>query len=61
MKTIIVSGANSGIGKEAALQLAEAGNQVIMLCRDSEKSRTAQQEIITATGNQNVDLVIQRS
>ncbi|MBT3323250.1 MAG: SDR family oxidoreductase [Anaerolineae bacterium] len=57
MKTIIVTGANSGIGKEAALRLAQAGNQVIMLSRDSEKSRTAQQEIISATGNQNVVLI----
>jgi NAD(P)-dependent dehydrogenase (short-subunit alcohol dehydrogenase family) len=57
MKTIIVTGANTGIGKEAALQLAQAGNQVIMLSRDSEKSRMAQQEIISVSGNQNVDLV----
>ena len=57
MKTIIVTGANSGIGKEAALQLAQAGNQVIMLSRDSQKSRDALQEITTATGNQNVVLV----
>ena len=57
MKTIIVTGANSGIGKEAALQLAQAGNQILMLSRDSEKSRIAQQEIISATGNQNVMLI----
>ena len=57
MKTIIVTGANSGIGKEATLQLAQAGNQVLMLSRDSEKSRIAQQEIVDATGNQNVVLI----
>lgn len=57
MKTIIISGANSGIGKEAALQLAQAGHQIIMLSRDSEKSRMAQQEIISMTGNQNVVLI----
>ena len=57
MKTIIVTGSNSGIGKEAALQLAQSGHQVLMLSRDSEKSRTAQQEIITASDNQNVVLI----
>ncbi len=57
MKTIIITGANSGIGKEATLQLAQTGHQVLMLSRDSEKSRIAQQEIVEATGNQNVVLI----
>ncbi len=57
MKTIIITGANSGIGKEAALQLAQAGNQIVMLSRNSQKSRDALQEIVSATGNQHVDLV----
>ncbi|MBT3337270.1 MAG: SDR family oxidoreductase [Anaerolineae bacterium] len=57
MKTIIVTGANSGIGKEATLKLAQAGNQVIMLSRDSEKSRAARDEIVAATGNQNIVLI----
>ena len=38
MKTIIVTGSNSGIGKEAALNLAKSGHRILMLCRDSEKS-----------------------
>jgi NAD(P)-dependent dehydrogenase (short-subunit alcohol dehydrogenase family) len=57
MKTIIVTGSNSGIGKEAALNLAKSGYQVLMLCRDSEKSKQAQKEIIAQTGNENVFLI----
>lgn len=57
MKTIIVTGSNSGIGKEAALNLATAGHCVLMLCRDSEKSKQAQGEIVTLAGNENVFLI----
>ncbi len=57
MKTIIVTGSNSGIGKEAALNLATTGHCVLMLCRDSEKSKQAQREIVTLAGNENVILI----
>ena len=56
MKTIIVTGSNSGIGKEAALNLEQSGHHILMLCRDSEKSKKAQDEIIAQTGNENVFL-----
>lgn len=57
MKTIIVTGSNSGIGKEAALNLAKSGHRVLMLCRESEKSMQAKKEIIAQTGNENVFLI----
>jgi NAD(P)-dependent dehydrogenase (short-subunit alcohol dehydrogenase family) len=57
MKTIIITGSNSGIGKEAALELATSGHCILMLCRDSEKSVQAQKEIITQSGNENVFLI----
>ena len=57
MKTIIITGSNSGIGKEAAHILAKSGNRILMLCRDSSKSRQAQQEIVSQTGNENVTLI----
>ncbi len=56
MKTIIVTGSNSGIGKEAALNLAKAGHRILMLCRDSEKSIQARDEVISQSGNKNVIL-----
>ena len=57
MKTIIVTGSNSGIGKEAALNLAKLGHRILMLCRDSEKSKQAQKKIVAQTGNENVFLI----
>jgi NAD(P)-dependent dehydrogenase (short-subunit alcohol dehydrogenase family) len=57
MKTIIVTGSNSGIGKEAALNLAKSGHRILMLCRDSEKSMKVHQEIVSQSGNENVFLI----
>ncbi|MCB0104056.1 MAG: SDR family NAD(P)-dependent oxidoreductase, partial [Anaerolineales bacterium] len=36
-KTIIVTGANSGIGKAASIQLAGLGAHVVMMCRSKER------------------------
>ena len=42
--TALVTGANSGLGFEAAAQLAEAGyGRVILACRTLEKAETARQ------------------
>ena len=57
MKTIIITGSNSGIGKEAAHNLAKSGHRILMLCRDSEKSKQVQREIISQSGNENVFLI----
>jgi NAD(P)-dependent dehydrogenase (short-subunit alcohol dehydrogenase family) len=40
-KTIIVTGANSGIGYYAALELAKAGAVVVMACRSTAKGEAA--------------------
>jgi NAD(P)-dependent dehydrogenase (short-subunit alcohol dehydrogenase family) len=56
-KTVIITGSNSGIGKAAAFRFAEEGYRVIMACRNLEKSKKVQQEIIKATNNPNVDLL----
>lgn len=53
-KTVIVTGANSGIGKETALDLARRGAKVIMACRTAETANKVRDEIISATGNQHV-------
>lgn len=58
MKTIIVSGANSGIGKACAQQLAELGHRVIMVCRNEARGDAARQEIVAKSGNQEVVLKV---
>lgn len=58
MKTIVViTGANSGIGKEAALRFAQNNFKVVMACRSIEKSLKVQEEIIKRSGNNDVQLM----
>ena len=57
-KVCIVTGANTGIGKETALGLARLGATVVMVCRDRERGEAAQREIKQKSGNSNVDLML---
>src|SRR3954466_1800770 len=43
-RTIIVTGANSGIGKIAARELARAGARVVLAVRDTAKGEAAARE-----------------
>ena len=49
-KVVLVTGGSSGIGKAAALKLAEAGAKVILVARDEEKLVETKQEIEAAGG-----------
>ena len=40
-KVCMITGANTGIGKEIARQLAELDAHVIMVCRNQEKGEKA--------------------
>ena len=53
-KTAIVTGANTGIGKETALDLAKRGAKVILACRNVKKGMDAAVEIRRISGNTNV-------
>jgi NAD(P)-dependent dehydrogenase (short-subunit alcohol dehydrogenase family) len=56
-KTIIVTGANSGIGKAAAVQSATLGADVIMACRSLERGQSALGEVRRDSGSQRVELM----
>jgi NAD(P)-dependent dehydrogenase (short-subunit alcohol dehydrogenase family) len=55
---VLVTGANSGLGKEACLQFARLGCHLVMLCRDEKRGRDAQGDIKAQSGNGNIDLVL---
>ena len=56
-KTILVTGANSGIGKAAAIQLADLGATVIMACRSAERGAQAVDEVKKAAHSEKVELM----
>lgn len=57
-KTIIVTGANSGIGKATAAEMLRCQGRVIMACRNRERAEKAAQEIQQEAGPEQGELVI---
>jgi len=51
---VIITGANKGIGKEAAKQIAKLGAKVYMACRSVDSANQAKEEIIRESKNENV-------
>lgn len=57
-KTIIITGANSGIGKAAAIQLTQLGAHIVMMSRSRERGEKALQEVRTASGSDRIELIL---
>ena len=57
-KTCLVTGANSGIGKETALGLARMGARVVLVCRDQRKGEHALADIQRTVPSSQLDLLI---
>lgn len=53
-KTVLITGANTGIGKETAVDLARRGARVILACRDMDRANKAAAEVRKRSGNGNV-------
>jgi len=56
-KTAVITGGNTGIGREVARLLAERGARVILGCRDVEKAMVVVEELKTSTGNKNIQVL----
>lgn len=50
-KVVVITGANTGIGKETARELSRRGAEVVMACRDLQKAEEAAKEISAETNN----------
>ena len=57
-KVVMITGANSGIGKAASLALANMGATIVMVARNKERGEAARSEIIKESQNDSVDLLI---
>ncbi|KAI8793584.1 retinol dehydrogenase 13, partial [Biomphalaria glabrata] len=53
-KTVLITGANCGIGFMTALHLARRNARVVLACRNKARAEKAKEEIIAKTGNTNV-------
>ena len=54
-RTVVITGANSGIGKETAVALAAAGDRVIIACRNAAKAAEAREEIARRSRSEAVE------
>jgi NAD(P)-dependent dehydrogenase (short-subunit alcohol dehydrogenase family) len=57
-KICLITGANSGIGKAAAIQIAGLGYHVILACRDSLRGETALKEVKEQSQSSSVELMV---
>ena len=56
-KVVVITGGNTGIGKEAAVGLASLGARVVVTSRNEERGRSARQEIAERSGNDSVEVM----
>ncbi len=57
-KICVITGGNAGIGKAAAVQIAQKGWRVIIACRSQERGESALHDIKAQSGSDVVALMI---
>jgi retinol dehydrogenase-13 len=53
-KTILITGATSGIGKETAKELASLGATIVFTSRDQKRGDDVRKELVEETGNEKI-------
>lgn len=54
---VVITGANSGIGKETARGLAVTGARIVMACRNLEKAEPVREALMRETGNDGISVM----
>ncbi len=57
-RVVMITGANSGIGRATALELAKMGATIVMVVRRKEKGESVMSEIKRQSNNDSVDLLV---
>ena len=57
-KVVVITGANSGIGKDVATYAAAKSAKVYMFCRSKDRAEKARKEIVEATKNDSVEIIL---
>ena len=57
-KVVMVTGANSGMGKEISFALAAKGATLVMVSRDAARGEAARADVQLRTGNDKVELLV---
>lgn len=53
-RTVVVTGATSGLGQAAARQIAALGARVVIVGRSRERAEASRKAIVAASGNDNI-------
>jgi len=56
-KIVLITGANSGIGKETTRALAKKGATIVMACRNLERAESVCEMIKAESGNTNIEVM----
>jgi len=58
IRRVVITGANSGMGKATAIEMAVRGYEVILLCRNEKRGIEAMNEVIDRSQSQKISLEI---
>ncbi|RLT98737.1 oxidoreductase [Ketobacter sp.] len=56
-KTVVITGANAGIGYQVALAFCQQGARVVMACRSKDKAEQARSELLEQVPAGNIDIL----